>query len=139
MWSVSYQANTVPSRTVVIDDVQFAAPAGGQAFTAIAMDWYTQNALTNGVAPVTLSDQVFVYNYNGVSGDNFEVFYTQQAANFIVPQTILNSDGTYKIMGAPVAGLTNAQAWAEYGVAVAGAVAPSDATTMNNIDGLVAP
>jgi hypothetical protein len=139
LWSVSYQANTVPPRTVVIDNVQFAAPAGGQPFTAIAMEWYPQNTLANGVAPVTLLDQLFVYNYNGVSGDNFQVFYTQQAADFIVPQTVLNSDGTFKIMGCPVAGLTNAQAWAQYDVAIAGAAAPSDATTMINIVGLVAP
>jgi PKD domain/G8 domain len=139
LWSVSSQANTVPPRKVVIDNVLFAAPGGGGSFMAVNMNWYTQTAITNGVCPVTLLDQVFVYNYNGVSGNNFQVFYTQQAANFIVPQTILNTNGSYKIMGSPVAGLTNAQVWAQYGVAVAGAVAPFNATTMNGINGLVAP
>ena len=138
LWSVSYEANFVPARDLVIDNVQFVAPEAGQSFTAIAMDWYNAVQL-GGVAPVTQLDQVFVYNYDGVSGDNFQVFYTQQAADFIVPQTVLNSDGTFRTMGAPVAGLTNAQAWAQYDVAIAGAVAPADATTMNNIVGLVAP
>jgi hypothetical protein len=57
----------------------------------------------------------------------------------VVPQTIYNSDGTPKLKGAPVAGLTNAQAWALYGVAIAGEVAPSTATTLDGINGLVAP
>ena len=78
-------------------------------------------------------------NYDGVSGDNFQVFYTQQAANFIVPQTVLNSDGTPKLRRRPVAGLTNAQAWAQYGVAVAGEVAPVRRHDDGQIDGLVVP
>ncbi len=138
LWTVSYNASTVPSRHIVIDNVQFAAPQAGQSFTAINMNWYPAYQLAAG-GPVTQLDQVLVYNYDGVSGDNFQVFYTQQAASFIVPQTVLNSDGTIKLMGAPVAGLTNAEAWAEYGIAIAGAVAPSNATTMANINGLVAP
>ena len=74
------------------------------------MDWFDANQLATGTCAVTTLDQVFVENYNGVSGDDFQVFYTQQAANFVVPQTVTNSDGTHRILGAPVAGLTNAQA-----------------------------
>jgi hypothetical protein len=134
LWSVAYTPIYIPSRHLVIDNVNFTAPLAGQSFTAINMAWQL-----NAVDPVTTLDQVLVYNYDGVAGNNFQVFYTQQAANFIVPQTVLNSDGTPKVMGAPVAGLTNAQAWAQYHVAVAGMVAPGNATTMNNIVGLVAP
>jgi hypothetical protein len=127
-----------PPRDIVINNVQFVAPLAGQSFLAIQMNWYAQYQLTNGV-PLTQLDQVFVYNYDGVSGDNFQVFYTQQAANYIVPQAdVFNPDGTPNLLsGAPVAGLTNAQVWAQYGIAIAGGVAPSDATTMNNIQGLV--
>jgi PKD repeat protein len=137
MWTVAYRADYIPPRKVILDTDTFAAGLPGQAFTAINMDWYTQNQLTSGTINVTQLDQVLVYNYNGVTGDNFQVYYTQQAASFIVPQTVLNSNGTPKLEGAPVAGLTNAQTWALYGVAIAGAVAPSTATTMNNINGLV--
>jgi PKD repeat protein len=80
------------------------------------------------------SDQFYVYNYNQVAGDNFQVYYNAQAANYIVPQTDAGGD-----IGAPVAGLTNQQAWATYGVAIAGAVAPSTAKTEAGINGLVAP
>jgi hypothetical protein len=41
--------------------------------------------------------------------------------------------------GAPEAGLTNAQTWAQYGIAVAGAVAPATAGNMILIIGLVNP
>ena len=136
---MSENAAVIPPRKVVFDDVQFVQPSALSTFTAIDMVWFTAASLTTSTCAVTTLDQVFVENYDGVSGDDFQVFYTQQAANFVVPQTILNSDGTTRLAGAPVAGLTNAQAWAEYGVAVAGEVAPSDAGTMDNIVGLVAP
>jgi hypothetical protein len=92
------------------------------------------NYFTDGQSKINViqTDQVFVYDYNGISGDNFQVFFTQQAANYIVPQT-------GAILGSPVAGLTNQQAWAEYGIAIAGAVAPSSATTKAGIDGLIEP
>jgi hypothetical protein len=75
------------------------------------------------VRAVTLPDDITFIDFQGVVGDNFRVFYTQQAPSYIVPQTIFNDDGTRKLIGAPVAGLTNQQAWAQYGVAVAGSIA----------------
>jgi hypothetical protein len=139
MWTVAYEANIIGARHTVIDNCQFVAPLAGQPFTAIWMNWFNAGQVNSGTVNIIQLDQVLVYNYDGVSGDNFQVFYTQQAASYIVPQSVLNSDGTAAVLGAPVAGLTNAQAWAQYGIAIAGAVAPSDATTMNNITGLVAP
>jgi hypothetical protein len=65
-------------------------------------------------------------------GDNFQVFYTQQAPTFVVPVSIFNPDGSRNLIGAPVAGLTNAQSWAQYHVAVAGSVATCS-TTRNMI------
>jgi hypothetical protein len=41
------------------------------------------------------------------------------------------------VTGPPVAGLTNAQAWAQYGLATSGEVAPADATQRDLIVGLV--
>jgi hypothetical protein len=41
------------------------------------------------------------------------------------------------VIGSPVAGLTNAQNWAQFGLAMAGAVAPGDATPRAGFDGLV--
>lgn len=81
---------------------------------------------------VTRRDEIFVQDFNGVAGDNFQVFYTQQAPTFVVPVSLFNGDGSRRVIGAPVAGLTNQQAWLQYQVAVAGAVA-SCSTTRNNI------
>jgi uncharacterized repeat protein (TIGR01451 family) len=93
-----------------------------------------------------LTDNIYVYNFNGVVGDNFQVYYNQQAASYVLPQTNwvvppgtnpAYPDGVMGDLGCPVAGLTNAQAWQQYGIAFAGAIAPADATTRSNIIGLV--
>jgi hypothetical protein len=139
LWSVGYNAGNIPLRTVTLVNDQFVQPPSLSSFTAIDTIWYGTDQLANDACPITTSDKLIVENYDGVAGNNFQVFFSQQAANFVIPQSVQNSDGTYRILGSPVAGLTNAQAWAQYGIAVAGAVAPSDATTMANIIGLVAP
>ena len=77
------------------------------------------------------SDTIFVENYNG-TGTNYQVFYNEQRADFIVPQT----NATGSLLGSPVAGLTNQQNWDQFGIAIAGAVAPAGATTVPGILGL---
>ncbi len=82
---------------------------------------------------VVQTDEVVVYNYNGVPGDSFQVYYEQQHADFVVPPT---GSG---ITGSPAAGLTNQQNWNQFRIALAGAVAPASATTRSGIKGLVTP
>jgi hypothetical protein len=65
--------------------------------------------------------------------DNVRIFYSQQAPLFVVPQSVYPS-----IKGSPVAGLTNQQNWTQFGIAVAGAVAPC-AVTRPIVDGFVCP
>ena len=67
------------------------------------------------------SDDVYVYDYNGVPGDDFRVYYLEQAPDFVVPQTGSSSGLT----GSPVAGLTNQENWTQYGLAIAGSIAPT--------------
>jgi hypothetical protein len=115
-----------PVKTVLSNDrFDLTVPSS----IAIDMEYYDNGYSRN----LVQRDQVFVYNYNGVVGDNFQVFFYQQATDFVVPVT---QGGT---TGAPVAGLTNAQCWAEYGIAIAGEVAPSTAKTRAGINGLVNP
>src|SRR5207248_4022269 len=122
-----------------VQNVRFAG-LPGQAEVDVNMRYPPADELSGMVINLVQKDQVYVYGYNGVSTDNFRVYYTQQAADFVVPQTQLNSwDGSPRLVGAPVAGLTNAQAWATYNVAIAGSVAPSAATTRAGIGGLVTP
>jgi hypothetical protein len=83
------------------------------------------------------TDQLFVYDYNGVVGDNFQVYFMDQSSTFVVPQSTFNSDGTPRLDASPQAGLTNQQLWALNGTAIGGAIAPTTATQMAGVVGLV--
>jgi PKD repeat protein len=117
-------------KSLTIRNVRFGSTAGwnlgGLTPSNISMDY----DLHNGSANLVVSDTVFVYDYNGVVGDNFQVFYTEQAPTFVVPRSSGN------LVGAPVAGLTNQQLWNQYQIAVAGAVA-TNTTTRAGVNGLV--
>jgi hypothetical protein len=67
-----------------------------------------------------VSNRIIVTDHNRITGQNFEVFQEEQAPTFIVPQT----GSIPGLVGAPVGGLTNQQAWSQFGIAVSGAVAP---------------
>jgi hypothetical protein len=90
----------------------------------------------------TRQSVVRVYSYNQVAGDDFQVFYREQAADYVMPQTdptVLGSRDRAPI-GSPAKGLTNAQNWSRYGIAIGGAVAPASAQPSRpEIDGLIAP
>ncbi len=123
-------------RTTIIRNVKFN-PWPGTEPSTIIMD-YLLDVYGNpqGGTNYVQLDQVFVYDYNQVKGDNFQVFYLAQAPNFIVPQSVDAPGAGERIIGSPEAGLTNAQNWAKYGIAIAGAVAPC-ATTRDGISGFV--
>ncbi|MCI0464832.1 MAG: hypothetical protein L0Z62_48545 [Gemmataceae bacterium] len=131
------------ARQTVIDNVRFDPYPGAPDFQTISLDYNSTLAGSNFIQ----KDEVLVYNYNGVSGDNFQVYYVEQRADFIVPQTTYygpddNNDGIPDLvdsLGSPEAGLTNQQNWDRYQIAIAGAVAPADATTRDGIGGLVKP
>jgi hypothetical protein len=122
----------LPRTTLINNDVFVPIPnyQGGLTQLNVVMEYMT----ITGQANLIVSDTVYVTNYNGVTGDSFQVFYAQQDASFVMPQT-----NGHMLIGAPVAGLTNAQAWAQYGIAIAGALAPSNTTTRQGIGGLVLP
>jgi PKD repeat protein len=122
-------ASTLSPRTTIIRNVKFDhASASGE--WDIYLNFLSNPSDRPGYNWVQ-GDQFFVYNYNQVAGSNFQVYYNEQAASFIVPQT--SSAG----IGSPDAGLTNQDNWNKYGLAIAGAVAPSNATTRAKIRGLV--
>jgi len=80
----------------------------------------------------TQFSRVQVFDYNQVPGDNFQVFYKEQAPSYVMPQTsptFLTGFQTATI-GSPEAGLTNQQNWDKYRIAVAGQISPTtDDTT----------
>lgn len=85
---------------------------------------------------------VKVYSYNQVAGDDFQVFYREQASSNIMPRTSseLLSGSSMSTIGAPAAGLTNAQSWASYNLATGGGLLPAGASaSRSTINGLIAP
>lgn len=105
---------------------------GGDTHRTMRMFYITHGGFAN----LILSATVFVEDYNGTLNDDFQLLFTEQAASFIVPQS-QTVEGEVRLVGSPVAGLTNQQNWDTYGIAIAGAVAPSDATTRSEIYGLL--
>ena len=85
---------------------------------------------------------VRVYDYNQVAGDDFQVFYKEQAPSYVMPQTdpsALFGRGD-ALIGSPEPGLTNQQSWDKYGIAAAGQISPTtDDTTHPEIYGFTAP
>lgn len=85
---------------------------------------------------------VRVTNYNQVPGDNFQVYYREQAPEFVLAQTDPAQLVGYRggVIGSPEAGLTNLQNWMKYGIAMGGGLAPFSASASRaEIVGLIAP
>jgi hypothetical protein len=139
LWTSGDNPNILGTRKVVIANVQFAN-------LSIASNWGAQltierdfSGIVGGVLNLRQLDQVYVYNYNNVTGDNFQVYFAGQAANAIYQQSSYDSGGAILVLASPVAGLTNQQTWDQYGIALAGVVAPVTATTRGGVAGLVCP
>jgi hypothetical protein len=62
--------------TLDITNVRFSHPAQGHADWQfnVSLDPITLDAL--GTSDFSVPQIVYVYDYNGVAGDNFQVFYT---------------------------------------------------------------
>jgi hypothetical protein len=67
-----------PNRAQVIRNVRFGA-LPGRSLRTITMQYDTHG----GAADLTSSDQTFVYGYQGQAGNDFRVYYTQQATQNI--------------------------------------------------------
>ena len=113
----------LPPRRVELHRVQFGDVQADTPFPQF--DIRTEYKLDYGPnVNAIVSNRIIVTDYNRVTGQNFEVFWEQQAPSFTVPQT----GSLFGLVGAPVGGLSNQQAWGQFGIAVSGAVAPCDDT-----------
>ncbi|TWU44346.1 Cadherin domain protein [Novipirellula aureliae] len=112
---------SLPPRYVLLRDIEFNSTDSGLTDSQNIAMAYRDGRFTN----VVQLDVIEVENYGGVPGNNYRVFYEQQSPDFLVPETGANSHlGPNSPIGAPIGGLTNAQAWEQLGIAVAGAIAP---------------
>jgi hypothetical protein len=138
LWTSAYRSDIIPPRVTNVRNCTFAAP-NVPDFSypkGPKKNIYMDDVTPNGAVSLIQTDQLFVYDYNGVAGDDFQVYYQGQSSSSTVPQTTLNSDGTPLVQAAPQGGLTNQQTWSTYGIAIAGEVAPTSATRAD-INGLV--
>ena len=117
------------SLTNTISNVRFQAPAG---FPVKSIGTRTILDGSGGIKDITRLVRLFVTDYNGVPGDNFQVFFPAQAPTFIMPV----SDPAAGFTGCPTAGLTNALCYSQHGKAISGEVAIcTDSTTHPEING----
>ena len=131
LYTSAFTSGGIPPRQVVIRNTRFDTPASQRR--AIAT-YYNPDPVRN----LTQRDEIFVFDYNQITGDNFRVYYEQQRPDFVVPQTIWYDETYATLVASPVAGLTNQQNWNVYGKAIAGGVAPC-VSTRAGILGLVCP
>jgi len=133
LWTSNGSSNGLPARTVIVRNVRFAAPTG-LPLQAIVMSIPDSTTLQTRSTNLIQTNQVFVYDYNGVSGKNFQVYFKEQAPDYVLPQSTYDPGTTQtRLTASPEAGLTNQQAWAKYQIALAGAIAP----TTDTLDGIV--
>jgi hypothetical protein len=118
MYGVTGGGQALPARIATIRGVRFGrvdGNVGGASQYDVLMTFNPQHGPNTNVV---VADEVWIYDYNGNAGDNFRVYYKEQAPSFPVP-----ASGP-EVFGAPVPGLTNAESWSRYKIAVAGSVAP---------------
>ena len=90
------------------------------------------------ISNLVQENEVVVNSYNQIAGNDFRVYFSEQAPGFIVPQSTFRSDGSPLMIASPEAGLTNQQNWNQHGVAIAGEVSPClDNTSKPEIQGFV--
>jgi len=131
--------------SLVVRNVRFeltrTLPTGPALLSAIDPPANIQMRLASDNPDLTKLSVVRVYAYNGVTGDDFQVLYREQTSQMIMPKSsaIALSGLMETTIGSPQAGLTNAQNWSRFAIAVAGSIAPANAATRADINGLTAP
>ena len=128
-WSV-FGGGTVGQKRLTVNSPVFEAPAG-EPLIGVHMHRDGPGAgeydRANHVAP----DEVIVNDWRGFS---WKVMYAEQRADWSPVPTQSADD---KRIGVPQPGLTNQQAWEQFAMAVAGAVAPDGAASSDWAVGLL--
>jgi PKD repeat protein len=135
MNAVTGGGSSLAPRKTIIRDVLFARPNVSFAPDDWVSDIIMDAKLNSQNNPNFIqSDELFVYNYNRVVGDNFRLYYHEQKSDFVLPQ---GWEWWAGLSITPEPGLTNVQAWNLYGVAFAGSISPADSYVRTGLYGLV--
>lgn len=130
-------ADLLPPRTFTMRNVQHRTLPGSDFWMGPQAEIVMLGQQMGTCNTLVTPDIVYSYAHNGDQALNLRVYYAEQRPDRVLEQTHVKSDGVVDLWACPVAGLTNAQAWAQYGVAFAGAVLPLAAVTRPGIVGFV--
>ncbi|WP_169978984.1 PKD domain-containing protein [Tautonia rosea] len=132
MWAVTGGKEGLSPRKTIIDNVKFTPVNNLYVGLSSQYDIFTKISLDGRPGRNLIQrDEIFVHNYNGVMGDNYQVYYEEQRADYVVPK----SEG--EILASPEEGLTNQENWERYGIAMGGGIAPNSVVRKNRVKGLV--
>jgi hypothetical protein len=136
----------------IIDNVTFTQFRSDPGYFHINKDYGTYASATSRVN-LRVKDEVTVIDFNGTPGDNFSLFYAEQASDEVMPISTGSGGSPSFLTACPEAGLTNAQAYVAYnqdgtakvggalsdptGCCIGGVIAPAGATTRAGINGLM--
>ncbi|MCC6493421.1 MAG: fibronectin type III domain-containing protein [Pirellulales bacterium] len=122
---IEYEKTSTDQNQIVIDNARFSDDSSNIVYRL--GDWFNKRSYT---APL----DVLVHDYNGVEGDDFQIWMPQQQANYVMPITSNSNRGNRM---SPEEGLTNQQLWNKYKLALGGKVLPKDAVSRAGIGGYV--
>ncbi len=126
-WQVAGGGVCLPQTTTIINTRYGPGQTG--AVNAISMNCASDQPGRN----FLVRFDVYVRDHNGVSGDNFRVYYYEQQKDVVIPYV---EDGGYTVC-ANEPNMTNAQHQAKYGTCLAGSIAPDDVTARGDVYGYI--
>ena len=129
----TYRLTNKPDSSVV-RNVTYQ-PIAGYELKTVSYRWQVLNAGINFMVP----KPVYVINHKGIEGDDFQVYFGEQRADFVPPYSGMGDEALDSViieqslngLGmriSPVEGWTNAQLWERFGLALGGLVKPDHAT-----------
>lgn len=119
-FKVVSSGDEIGDRRILLNRVKFD-PWPGRPIVTVSMT-YTGN-IPNTVLNLAVKDEFLITDYNQVFGQNFTVFYKEQAPSFVLPVSTFNANGTTRMVACPVGGLTNQQCHDQFNVSLGGALA----------------
>ncbi|HNP25994.1 MAG TPA: G8 domain-containing protein [Nitrosomonas sp.] len=127
----------------LLKDVEFVQNAGPEnkhlSLTPAAI--VTLMERTFSLTRATNLSRFFIWNYNKQQGDNFEMFFYEQAPGYVMEERRypLDAEHPHPYDNCPTVGLTNQQCWDQHGVAMLRKIATCEDTYRSEIQGFTCP
>lgn len=139
--NISERNNRVAHKYTLLKDVEFVQNPGppNKYLSLVPRAILTGLETTYREAAVTLPSRTFVYNYNKQEGNNFEVFFKEQAPHYTMDLREYPKGNVLPNQNCPEIGLTNQECSDRFGVAYLDRVAPCLDDTKSEIDGYTCP